>query len=315
MVDSPQSLRILCTGDGESVFSVRGSALSRIDAFISSTDLKQNLFDTLDDGLTYKQIMLQRTVDGKMVAKNAFSYRIEQLDGLLKNEELQMAYQPIVDPHTKQAIGYEALSRPSGNFKLNPQDLFQAAVETGRIWDLGRLVRKRIAQTIDFFPEDSLIFINLHPAELEDPELIAPSAPLKAYANRIVYEITERTPITHIPSFQQHLRELRKRGYRVAIDDLGAGHANFSSLALLEPDFVKIDMELVRSVHTSPRRLRLLGRLVDMANEEGIFAIAEGIETEEEANAIRELGCHYFQGFLFGRATIPVAKITKKTAS
>ncbi len=90
-------------------------------------------------------------------------------------------------------------------------------------------------------------------------------------------------------------------GFRIAVDDLGAGYAGLTSFALLEPDFVKFDMALVRDVQTSPIRQKLIGSMTTLCREMGMRVVAEGIETVEERDTVMQLGCDLLQGFLLGR--------------
>ena len=100
--------------------------------------------------------------------------------------------------------------------------------------------------------------------------------------------------------------ELRARGYRIAVDDLGAGYSGLNNLATLRPEFVKIDMSLIRDIHKDQRKLNLVQSLVDFANKANMLIVAEGVETEEEAAAATSAGCHMLQGYLLGRpAALP----------
>ena len=90
-------------------------------------------------------------------------------------------------------------------------------------------------------------------------------------------------------------------GYRIAIDDLGAGYAGLGSFALLEPDVVKIDMSLIRNIHTDPLKQHVVESVVDLSHSLGIRVVAEGIETLSELSVVREIGCDYGQGYGLGR--------------
>ena len=143
------------------------------------------------------------------------------------------------------------------------------------------------------------LFLNLHPAELDDPELLT-GALDRVPADRVVFEITERAAIPDFRRFRETTSALSARGFRLAVDDLGAGYASLSSVALLEPDFIKLDMSMVRGIHRSRHKALLVKRMVEFANDVGIALVAEGVETAEEAAAVSELGCHLAQGYFFG---------------
>lgn len=125
--------------------------------------------------------------------------------------------------------------------------------------------------------------------------------PLRPYADRIVFEVTERASILDFDRFRARLAELKSFGCRFAVDDLGAGYASLSSVALLEPDFLKIDMSIIRNLARDTPRYGLVKRIVEFANDHQLLVVAEGIETPEEAAAAREIGCHLLQGYLLGR--------------
>ncbi|QQR88678.1 MAG: diguanylate cyclase [Myxococcales bacterium] len=282
MASCPQALRVLCIESRDLVFALKGSNLARVDSFILLEDVAESLQSTIDDGLTRRHLLREQIASGVALAKKAFSYRAEQLDTLLQSRELSLVYQPIKDIQNNRIFGFEALSRSQLGSHLGVGELFHAAVQTGKIWSLSRLVRSRVVEGIGDLPPDVKVFINLHPAEIEDPELYAKDSPLIPYAHRIVFEITEKTPITEIPGFQKRLTELRKNGYQIAIDDLGSGHASLNALTILEPDFVKLDMDLVRDIHKQPRRRRLLERIVQHALEEKLSPLLKVLNVKKK---------------------------------
>ena len=120
-------------------------------------------------------------------------------------------------------------------------------------------------------------------------------------ASRVVLEVTEREALDGIPDLRERVRSLRSLGYRLAVDDLGAGYAGLSSFAVLEPDIVKIDMSLVRAVDREPLKSRLIDSIVTLCRDLGPLVVAEGIETSAERSVLVELGCDLLQGYLIGR--------------
>ena len=106
------------------------------------------------------------------------------------------------------------------------------------------------------------------------------------------------------------MAQLRALGYRIAVDDLGAGYAGLTSFAHLEPEVVKVDMSLIRGLDRSPMKQKLLGSIVALCRDLGIEMIAEGIETAEERDALVRLGGDLCQGYLFARPEKPWAPIT-----
>ena len=156
-----------------------------------------------------------------------------------------------------------------------------------------------VAADLQHAPPGVDIFVNLHTHDLLDDDLFSPTAPLSTYAKRIILEITERTALDEVQDVPRRVGMLRALGYRIAIDDLGAGYAGLSTFAQLEPDVVKLDMSLVRHINTTPTKRKLMKTMVNLCKELGMAVIAEGIETVEERDTLHQLGCDLMQGFLF----------------
>jgi len=220
-----------------------------------------------------------------------------------------VAYQPIVSWSRRTAFAYEALVRNEEPTLRSPPDLFEAAERLGRLQDLGRMIRDRVAQTLDENPIEGLLFVNLHAMELDDDSIMMPDAPLSRHAHRVVLEITERAPLERIRDVTGRVAQLRALGYRIAVDDLGAGYAGLTSFAHLEPEVVKVDMSLVRDIDTSPMKQKLFGSIASLCRDLNIEMIAEGIETEDERDALVRLGGDLCQGYLFARPDKPWAPI------
>jgi EAL domain-containing protein (putative c-di-GMP-specific phosphodiesterase class I) len=216
-------------------------------------------------------------------------------------EKLWMAFQPIVSFSQKRIHAYEALVRTDEATLVRPDDFFNAAEQLGRVRELGRTIRSAVAAAIPDAPEGALIFVNLHASDLADDELYSASSPLAPFAQRVVYEITERASLERFRDIQDRVASLRSHGYRVAVDDLGAGYAALSSLASLQPEVVKLDMSLVRGVDQQPIKRRLVASLQTLGEPLGITVIAEGVETIAERDTLVAVGCDLFQGYLFAK--------------
>ena len=134
-----------------------------------------------------------------------------------------------------------------------------------------------------------------------DAELLDPAAPLTAIADRVVLEITERASLSTSPMLAERLKRLRGRGYRLAVDDIGAGYSGLTSFTELEPELVKIDLSLIRDVHLSAPKQRTIKALVRLCHDSGCLVVAEGVETVAERDCVVDLGCDLVQGFLIGR--------------
>jgi EAL domain-containing protein (putative c-di-GMP-specific phosphodiesterase class I) len=210
-----------------------------------------------------------------------------------------VAFQPIVDGH--KVIAYEALLRSNEAALPNPGAVLDAAERLGRLHDVGRHVRELAADAFSKARGDALLFLNLHTQDLLDASLYASTSPLSRFADRVVLEVTERASLDAVKDVGARISVLRYGGYRIAVDDLGAGYAGLSSFVSLEPEFVKLDMSLVRNVHRSNIRERLVTSMTSLCLEMNIRVIAEGVETIEERDCVKRAGCDLQQGYFFAR--------------
>lgn len=233
----------------------------------------------------------------------------ELMDRALRDRSFVMHFQPIVDVRNGCTVAHEALCRGTMEGLRFPDVIFELAEQTNRVWELGRVLRDVVADELDQTTRDrdaespALLFINVHPSDIEDPMFLeqALSGRLARHANRIVVELTERAAISDYRRVKDFFTTLRRLGYRLAIDDLGSGYAGLTALAELEPDFIKFDMSLVRDIHRHPVKQRLLSRMQEFANEIGAQTISEGVENEQERDALLGSGSRLMQGYFFGR--------------
>ncbi len=217
-------------------------------------------------------------------------------------EQIWIAFQPIVHWPERTVYGHEALVRSAEPTLGNPALLFDAAERLVRVRELGRRIRAQIAKDMAAAPVDSLIFVNLHAADLAEDELFSQSSALAPHAKRIVLEITERSSLDAIPDVRGKIAQLRALGYRIAVDDLGAGYAGLASFSQLEPDIAKLDMSLVRGIDGSARKASIVRSMISVCTAElGTRVVCEGVETEAERDTLHELGADLLQGYLFGR--------------
>jgi EAL domain-containing protein (putative c-di-GMP-specific phosphodiesterase class I) len=158
-----------------------------------------------------------------------------------------------------------------------------------------------VAEAIATTPIATSVFVNVHGGELADDELYSSRAPLSRVADQVVLEITERWSLDRFSDVRERIHALRELGFRIAVDDLGAGYAGLTSFARLRPEIVKLDMSLVRGVHDDPTRQHLIRSLNAVCRDLGIRVVAEGVETREERDVLVALGSDLLQGYLFGR--------------
>jgi EAL domain-containing protein (putative c-di-GMP-specific phosphodiesterase class I) len=212
-----------------------------------------------------------------------------------------MACQPIVRIADGSVYGHEALLRAAEPVFPHPGALLATGERLGRLPELGRTIRAAVASLLASHAIPGGVFINLHPLDLADELLLDPAAPLSPFASQVVLEITERASLAAVKNVSERVVALRELGYRIAIDDLGAGYAGLTSFAALTPDIVKLDMALVRGLDTDPVKQKLVGSMAHLCRDLGMLVVAEGVETVGERDAAVQAGCDLLQGYLFGR--------------
>ncbi len=227
--------------------------------------------------------------------------------------QLRLAFQPIVDA-AGTLVAHEGLIRGFHPHLRTPADILSAAESSGMLGELASVVAARGAEFLHAHPGDHLLFLNLHPRDFGQRDLLRRLAPLLPWASRVVLEITERAAIHDVPDWHPAVKRLCERGFAIAVDDLGAGYSSLSMLAELDPRFVKVDMSIIRGIDRSPQKRRLLDLLCRFAEAGGATLIAEGIETDAEAEVTRACGAKWLQGYLFGRPELPVVGIAPMRA-
>jgi diguanylate cyclase (GGDEF)-like protein len=231
--------------------------------------------------------------------------RAKALTRSLAQGSFRFVYQPIVRVRDNTLFAYEALCRPTDAGFAHVGELLETAVRTGRIRELGRALRPIVVEPMSQLHESVALFINLHPQDLSDDQRLEAETHLLPWARRIVLEVTETEAIRDYDRARARIQSLREHGFRVALDDLGSGYSSLNLLAQLEPDFVKLDMELVRGVQRAGRTARLVQHLVEFCRGEGFMTVAEGIETEQELASVAKLGVDLVQGYLLARPEPP----------
>lgn len=224
-------------------------------------------------------------------------------------EKIWIAYQPIVNAEDGSLFGYECLLRSEEKRLPNPEAILDAARIVDRLFELGRAVREKAIAPIANLAEHVLLFVNLHPYDLLDQSLGADNSPFTNLASRIVLEITERESIDRIPSVEDKIHRLKSLGFKIAVDDLGAGYAGLSCFATLQPNIVKFDRSLVSGINLSDVKRRLVRSLVEACHDLDVRVVAEGIETKEELAGCIELGCDLLQGYFIARPAPQFANV------
>jgi EAL domain-containing protein (putative c-di-GMP-specific phosphodiesterase class I) len=225
----------------------------------------------------------------------------ERVPAVLAVGELNVVYQPIIDLKKRTIFAYEALVRSTSPHFQGPPALFTEAIRSRYCGALGRAVRELTVERAPPLP----LFVNIHPNEFDEGWLVQPDDPIFHHEHPVYLEITESVPLSHFSLCHSVLAEVRSRGILLAVDDLGAGYSNLKYIADLSPQVVKLDRGLIVNMQMGSRQHRLVRAIVRMCEDLGTTVVAEGIETESEAEAVMETGAHYGQGFFFARPSYP----------
>jgi len=228
---------------------------------------------------------------------------------LLQARRLTMHFQPIVSAaDTAEIFAYECLMRGTGagGELIPPMRLLDAAGEADLLFQLDRQAREAAVRQAQAAGIDRKMFINFAPNAIYDPAFCLRTTvgildELQVKPAEVVFEVGESHAIQRLDQVQRILKFYREKGFLIALDDLGAGYASLNYLHALRPDFIKIDMGLVRGVDTDSFKAEVARRLIETALALDIGVIAEGIETPEEFRWLRGAGAQYLQGYLFGR--------------
>ena len=207
------------------------------------------------------------------------------------------AYQPIVSLRTGQVVGYEALAR-FGSGQRSPLGFFSAADELGRRTELeAHLLQLALTAVM---PSGCFLAVNICPVLLTSDAIWSL---LRAHGrlDGIVIELTEHSPVDHLPPLRRRVDQLRERGARIALDDVGAGWSGLAQMAALRPDIVKLDKSLVKGLADDEVKLALAELMAGFVDRIGSQLLAEGVEQPRELDALSELGMDLAQGWLLGR--------------
>lgn len=240
------------------------------------------------------------------------SYQEESLNYILENKLIYPVFQPIISLQSGDVLGFEALSRISqeGLFD-NVELMFRFAEQSGNVWMLEQLCRQSILKELSkqkeiFDSYHAKLFMNVNPNVLHDAKFQAGFT--KEYTrrygidtDRITFEVTEREQIENETSFINAIEHYKSQNYQIAIDDVGSAYAGLNRICNLLPEYIKLDISLVRNVYANSTKYALIKGLVEFSVNSGIYLIAEGIETQKELETLIDLGVQYGQGYFLSR--------------
>ncbi len=234
----------------------------------------------------------------------------KQLQRIILKEQITTLFQPIYDMETLRPHGFEALCRgPKNTEFFTPLALFDTAEKCDLVFELDHLCRRKALQAAgdrgNGLPREFKLFVNTLPFSMRDPdfqgnELIRLLGKNLA-PDQIVFEVTERRAIENYHLFRDAMRYFQHLRCLFAIDDMGAGYSGLDKIVELQPNYVKLDMSLVRDIHTSFVKKELVQTFKAMADKIDAKLVAEGVEKREEFEVVREIGVNYIQGNYLAR--------------
>jgi EAL domain-containing protein (putative c-di-GMP-specific phosphodiesterase class I) len=251
----------------------------------------------------------RRTVDRFSVEEAARGWRM-RIEQTIADEAIEMVFQPIVVLETEARAGYEALARFPMAPQARPDVWFAEAARLGMADDLELLAVRAALRQLERLPSECTISINLSPVVLGHPRLL--ELVDQVDAGRVILELTEHAIVDDYEAFGTAVGPLRERGIQLAVDDAGAGYASLRHILNVRPGMIKLDMSLTRDIHTDPARRALASGLQGFARSLDAQVVAEGIEYDEELEALRDLGIELGQGYLLGEPG-PLVRLTADT--
>lgn len=246
-------------------------------------------------------------IEAEMTFSTHEAFLVEKITAVIERDNLTILYQPIYGLAENEVVGVEALARFPDCSTRGPDKWFAEAAEIGLAEDLELLAVRCALRGLKLLPDDVYLAINVSPDVFVSNaihELLEEIPP-----GRVVLEITEHAAIVDIAQFRQALSPLRAK-VRIAVDDAGAGYSGLRQILDLEPDIIKLDMSLTTGINSDPARAALGGALVTFSKKIGARIVAEGVESAEELDTLRELGIHCVQGNFLHRP-MPVASLAK----
>ncbi|MFC3050624.1 EAL domain-containing protein [Kordiimonas pumila] len=251
---------------------------------------------------------------GRVLTADIFIHRYQSLwvSDALEAERYETWFQPIYKTSGgmgDELFAYEGLfrMRDEKNVQIPPGHVFHVAGKSDLLYTLDLAARHCAVEAaaragLNF----AKIFINFNPSSVYDPAYclrttVAAVTEKGLEPKNIVFELTE----THAARDKAHLKSIldfyRMAGFGIALDDIGSGWSSLNMLHEMRPDYVKIDMDLIRDIDQDTFKQVIVKHLLHIARDNGILTVAEGIETEAEASVLRQMGVDYMQGYFFGK--------------
>jgi len=241
------------------------------------------------------------------------------LDAVIRQQDIKVHFQPIVHLQTRQIYGYEGLVRgPVNTVLYSPTRLFEAATRAGRLAELDPPCRRGVVPRFAQLGLPGRLFINVDPYSLvhehfREGQTLEYVEQARLNPSQLIIELTETHPVEDVRLMQQAMVHYREMGFRVALDDLGAGYSGLKLWSEIRPDIVKIDRHFIQGVDQDRTKQQFVSTILKTATALGCRVITEGVETEGEYATLRKIGVEMLQGYYFGRPVeVPPVSIASK---
>ncbi len=302
--------------EGDSVLSVPvpegeiGTVMGTLNEALTPQEQAACLANFFTEGDTWspQALLATRPLD-VLVARSQSQW----LSDLIDEQRLQMHFQPIVHADDGRTVfAYESLARglDADGGLISPGELFPAARAANLMFHLDRAARVSAIRQSHQHGIRHPVFINFNPTAVYDPGFCLRTTfkevrRLGIEPHNFVFEVVETDSVADEAHLKSILEEYRRQGFRIALDDLGAGFGSLTLMKQIRPDFIKLDRELVDGVHWDRYKAAITSHLIEMGKTLQVQIIAEGIEQAEDWHWLRERGVHYVQGFYFARPASP----------
>ena len=225
---------------------------------------------------------------------------------ILRNNRLITYFQPIIDIKNNSIYGYELLSRglKADGTMMPPMEMFNLAAESGLTLNLDQQARETAIINAAKENITQKLFINFLPNIIYDPNICFKTTidlihKYNFQPYNIIFEVVESEEIKDMNHLISILDFYREKGFRIALDDLGSGYSSLNNLSKLYPDYIKIDMQIIRGIHKDTLKQAIFEALVAMAKKSHIYILAEGVETKDELDFVVSKGVDLVQGYYF----------------
>ncbi|MGG3564108.1 EAL domain-containing protein [Neobacillus rhizosphaerae] len=247
--------------------------------------------------------------------KSEFNEMVYLMKRIISKKDIKLLAQPIIDVATKEVRAWEMLTRgPTGSVLESPLPLFSVARQTGLLYDLEMIVLEKVLEQIKAAKCRKDIFVNCTPLTLGNIRFTRDLKKLMQQykeipPRQITIEVTENDSIEGLKNFIYNIKMLRLMGYKIAMDDTGAGYSSLSIISDIMPDIIKIDRSVIQNIDKNSIKESMLKGLMLVAREAGSLVVAEGIENENEASVLTRNNVDLAQGYFYARPTALVSAI------